>query len=112
MTKKVKLKQISVKTIATFDNTLESKILDAGNILILLNLQNPGPLLGKMFLECLKLNILHSILNRSKLCECSLTAGNYLLNQTDTNCRDMPELEMATSPLTMPSMRLYWMSSQ
>ena len=26
-----------------------------------------------------------------ELWECSLTAGNYLLNQTDTNCRDMPE---------------------
>ena len=29
------------KTIVTFDNTLESKILDASNILILLNLQKP-----------------------------------------------------------------------
>ena len=26
-----------------------------------------------------------------QLCKCSLTAGNYLLSQTDTNCRDMPE---------------------
>ena len=26
-----------------------------------------------------------------KLRECSLTAGNYLLSQTDTNFRDMPE---------------------
>ena len=25
------------------------------------------------------------------MCECSLTAGNYLLHQTDTNCQDMPE---------------------
>ena len=31
------------------------------------------------------------ILNRLELCECSLTAGNYLLSQTDTNCGDMPE---------------------
>ena len=23
---------------------------------------------------------------RSEFCECSLTAGNYLLSQTDTNC--------------------------
>ena len=29
--------------------------------------------------------------NRSELCECSLTAGNYLLSETDTNCRDMAE---------------------
>ena len=26
-----------------------------------------------------------------ELCECSLTAGNYLLSQTDTNCGDMLE---------------------
>ena len=26
-----------------------------------------------------------------ELCKCSLTAGNYLLSQTDTSCRDMPE---------------------
>ena len=28
---------------------------------------------------------------RLELCECSLTAGNYLLSQTDTNCGHMPE---------------------
>ena len=33
----------------------------------------------------------YCILNRLELCECSLTAGNYLLSQTDTNCGDMPE---------------------
>ena len=33
----------------------------------------------------------YRILNRSELCECSLTTGNYLLSQTDTNCGDMPE---------------------
>ena len=56
-----KIKANQCKTIVTFDNTLESKILDAGNIVILLNLQNLGPLLVKMFLEYLKLNILHII---------------------------------------------------
>ena len=35
------IKANQCKTIVTFDNTLESKILDAGNILILLNLQKP-----------------------------------------------------------------------
>ena len=40
-----------------------------------------------MFLEYLRLNILY----RSELYEYSLTAGNYLLSQTDTNCRDIPE---------------------
>ena len=29
--------------------------------------------------------------NRSELCECSVTAGNYLLSQTASNCGDMPE---------------------
>ena len=36
-----KIKANQCKTIVTFDNTLESKILDASNILILLNLQKP-----------------------------------------------------------------------
>ena len=53
------IKANQCKTIVTFDNILESKILDAGNILILSNLQIPVPLLTKIFLECLKLNILH-----------------------------------------------------
>ena len=44
-----------------------------------------------MFLEYFKLNILHIIFLTLELCECSLTAGNYLLSQTDTNCGDMPE---------------------
>ena len=33
----------------------------------------------------------YHILNRSELCECSLTASNYLLSQTASNCGDMPE---------------------
>ena len=36
-----KIKANQCKTIVAFDNTLESKIFDAGNILILLNLQKP-----------------------------------------------------------------------
>ena len=55
------IKANQCKTIVTFDNTLKSKILDAGNILILSNLQKPGPLHAKTFLEYLKLNILHII---------------------------------------------------
>ena len=35
--------------------------------------------------------VTYRILNRLESCKCSLTAGNYLLSQTDTNCRDMPE---------------------
>ena len=49
-----KIKANQCKTIVTFDNTLESKILDASNILILLNYKNLGPLLVKMFLEYLR----------------------------------------------------------
>ena len=55
------IKANQCKTIVTFDNIPESKILDAGNILILLNYKNPGPLLPKIFLEYLKLNILHFV---------------------------------------------------
>ena len=86
------IKANQCKIIVTFDNTLESKILDTSNILILLNLQKPWTIackdVSRVFeIECST----YHILNRSELCECSLTAGNYLLSQTDTNCRDMPE---------------------
>ena len=87
-----KIKANQCKTIVTFDNTPESRISDAGNILILLNLQKPWTIackdLSRVFeIECST----YRILNRLELCECSLTAGNYLLSQTDTNCGDMPE---------------------
>ena len=76
----------------TFDNTPESKILDAGNILILSNLQKPWTIACKDISRVFEIEYsTYCILNRSELCKCSLTAGNYLLSQTDTNCRDMPE---------------------
>ena len=75
----------------TFDNTLESKILDASNILILSNLQKPWTIACKDISRVFEIEYsTYHILNRSELCECSLTAGNYLLSQTDTNCGDMP----------------------
>ena len=54
------IKANQCKTIVTFDNTLESKILDAGNILIL-TYKYPGLLHAKIFPEYLKLNILHIV---------------------------------------------------
>ena len=76
----------------TFYNTLESKLLDASNILILLNLQKPWTIACKDVSRVFDIEYAtYHVLNRSELCECSLTAGNYLLSQTDTNCGDMPE---------------------
>ena len=68
------------------------KILDAGNMLILFNLQKLWTIackdISRVFeIECST----YCILNRSELCKCSLTAGNYLLSQTDINCGYMPE---------------------
>ena len=86
------IKANQCKTIVTFDNIPESKILDASNILILLNLQKPWTIACKDVSRVFEIEYsTYHILNRSKLCECSLTAGNYLLSQTDTNCGDMPE---------------------
>ena len=66
--------------------------MDASNILILLNLQQPWTIACKDFSRVFEIEYsTYCILNRLELCECSLTAGNYLLSQTDTNCRDMPE---------------------
>ena len=86
------IKANQCKTIVTFDNTPELKILDASNILILSNLQRPWTIACKDISRVFEIEYsTYHILNRSELCECSLTAGNYLLSQTDTNCGDMPE---------------------
>ena len=86
------IKANQCKTIVTFDNTLESKILDAGNILILSNLQKLWTIACKDVSRVFEIEYsTYHILHRSELCECSLTAGNYLLSQTNTYCRDMPE---------------------
>ena len=106
------IKANQCKTIVTFDNTPESKILDAGNILILSNLQKPWTIACKDVSRVFEIEYsTYHILNRSELCECSLTVGNYLLSQTDTNCRDMPKARDGYFT-TMPSIRLYWTSSQ
>ena len=86
------IKANQCKTIVIFDNTLESKILDASNILRLLNLQKPWTIACKDVSRVFEIEYsTYRILNRSELCKCSLTAGNYLLSQTDTNCGDMLE---------------------
>ena len=85
------IKADKCKMIVTFDTTLESKILDASNILILSN-QKPWTIVCKDVDRVFELEYsTYDVLNRLELCECSLTAGNYLLSQTASNCGDMPE---------------------
>ena len=80
------------KTIVTFDTLPEFKILDAGNILILSNLQKPWMIVCKDVNRIFELEYsTYRIHNKSELCEYSLTAGNYLLSQTASNCGDMPK---------------------
>ena len=86
----VKAKQC--KTIVTFDTIPESKILDAGDLLILSNLQKPWTIACKDISRVFEIEYsTYHILNRSELCECSLTAGNYLLSYTNINCGNAPE---------------------
>ena len=55
-----------------------------------MNLQTPWTIACKDVSRVFEIEYsTYCILNRSELCECSLTAGNYLL--TDTNFGDMPE---------------------
>ena len=86
----IKAKQC--KTIVTFDTLLESKILDVGDLLILSNLQKPWTIACKDVSRVFKIEYsTYHILNRSELCECSVTAGNYLLSYTNINCGNAPE---------------------
>ena len=86
----IKVKQC--KTIVTFDTIPESKILDNGNLLILSNLQKPWTIACKDISRVFEIEYsTYRILNRSELCECSLTAGNYLLSYMNINCGNAPE---------------------
>ena len=86
----IKAKQC--KTIVAFDTILESKILDAGDLLILLNLQKPWTIACKDISRVFEIKYsTYHILNRSELCKCSLTAGNYLLSYMNINCGNVPE---------------------
>ena len=81
------IKAEKCKTMVTFDIIPEFKILVAGDILILSNLPKPWTIVCKDVDQVFKLEYsTYSILNRSELCECSLTAGNYLLSQMASNC--------------------------
>ena len=73
----VKVKQC--KTIITFDT-------------ILSNLQKPWTIACKDVSRVFEIEYsTYCILNRLELCECSLTAGNYLLSYTNINCGNAPE---------------------
>ena len=86
----IKAKQC--KTIVTFDTIPESKILDASDLLILSNLQKPWTIACKYISRVFEIEYsTYRILNRSELCECSLTAGNYLLSYMNINCGNAPE---------------------
>ena len=81
----IKAKQC--KTIVTFDTIPQSKILAAGDLLILSNVQKPWTIACKDISGVFEIEYsTYRILNRSELCECSLTAGNYLLSYTNINC--------------------------
>ena len=86
------IKAKKCKTIVTFDNILESKILDANDLLILSNLQKPWTIACKDVSRVFEIEYsTYRILNRSELCECSFTAGNYLLSYININCGNTPE---------------------
>ena len=87
----IKAKQC--QTIVTFDTIPESKILDTGDLLILSNLQKPWTIACKDVSRVFEIEYsTYHILNRSELCECSLTTGNYLLSYTNINCGNTPEV--------------------
>ena len=86
----IKVKQC--KTIVTFDTIPESKILDAGDLLILSNLQKPWTIAYKDISRVFENEYsMYCILNRLELCECLLTAGNYLPSYMNINCGNVPE---------------------
>ena len=78
--------------IIMYGRTLYVYTLNKLLLLILSNLQKPWTIAWKDVSRVFEIEYsTYNILNSLELCKCSLTAGNYLLSQTDTNCGDMPE---------------------
>ena len=66
--------------------------MDASDLLILSNLQKPWTIACKDISRVFEIEYsTYCIVNRSELCECSLTAGNYLLSYMNINCGNAPE---------------------
>ena len=85
------IKANQCKTVVTFDNILQSKILDASNIVILLNLQKPWTIACKDVSRVFEIKYsTYRILNRSELCEYPLTADDEDLILKEEN----PEIYM------------------
>ena len=60
--------------------------------MILSSLQKPWSIACKDVSQVFEIEYsTYRILNRLELCECSLTAGNYILSYTNINCGDAPE---------------------
>ena len=67
------------------------KVLDAGETMILFNLPRPWILVCGKHKRPREIQIAtYKILNRTELCECSLTAGTFSLDETLVQC--MPEI--------------------
>ena len=63
------------------------KLLDKGETMILFNLPRPLIIVCKKYKRPSEIQIAtYKILNRTELCECSPTAGTFLLNETLVQC--------------------------
>ena len=63
------------------------KVLDAGKTMVLFNLPRPWILVCGKHKRPREIKIAtYKILNRTELCECSLTAGTFLLDETLVQC--------------------------
>ena len=98
----IKVKQC--ETIITFDTLPESKILDAGDLIILSNLEKPWTIACKDISRVFEIEYsTYRILNRLELCECSLTAGNYLLSYMNINCGNKKQETATSLHTTLPT---------
>ena len=90
--------------IVKFDTVPDSKILDAGDILMLSNLQKPWTTVCKDVNRTFELEYsTYHILNRSELCECSLMASNNYSVRPHPTVEACQKQKMASSYHTMPS---------
>ena len=82
-----KMVKTHCKAMFTSGQNFPPKVLDAGETMILFNLPRPWILVCGKHKRPREIKIAtYKILNRTELCECSLTTGTFLLDETLAQC--------------------------
>ena len=82
------IKGLHCKAKYSMNLKVDLALLNTGDLMLLLNLQSHGLWHVHWKIGHFHCNILHTVINRTEFCECSLLAGPYYLAQNMLSCKE------------------------